>query len=247
MASLVLDIINAAALQIGAVQSGETLSGQEAQDILNTWQRLISSSNTLSNTVYSTRTDTYTLTPGTQSYTLGTDPSTSAVGTLSPVRPARITGINLVMSGNGTPVYIPLRSLDVDEWAAITVPAIPGIPHAYYADYEYPYCGLYFYSLPSLAYQVVVYSWQGLTQVVNLSDTVMFPDGYERFWISKLAIEISPMFGLMPSPTLLGIAQESEANIRSLNSRSPLLKSDPSLYGGRRKGGYNWISGSFGL
>lgn len=233
----VQDILTRAALNIGAVQANETLDTFESTDILAAWNALIASNSIQRASVFNVSKDAYTLTPGVQAYTLGTG------GSISAVRPVRITGVNVLVTAGSTQTKTPLLRMDDDEWRELPVSIGQGTPQRYYHDRAYPLSTLSFYVTPDHAYGVEVYSWAKLSQQVNLTDTVSFPEGYERFWVLKLAVEIAPMFSKEPSPTLLALMAEAEQAVKSLNRRSPRLISDPAVLhrGGRN---YNFKTGT---
>lgn len=245
MPSTVLDILKSAALRLGARQLGEELTGNEAQEMLTAWSQLIESENTRRNTLFTERQDTYTLTPGQQAYTLGTDPNGTApnnVGSLSAVRPNRVTAANLALISS--PEYdIPLEVMeDAAAWSDISYKTLVALPRVLYRDSGYPFDTWYIYPVPDQAYKINVWSWQQLTEDLALTDYVSFPQGYERFWITKLAIECGPIFGIEPSPSLKETAWEAERNVRSANSRSPRMRQDPALMSRNKRSGPDSLS-----
>ena len=132
--------------------------------------------------------------------------------------------------------------MNIDQWAGIRYQNFSGPPWRYYQDSEAPFLKLYFYSTPDQNYQITLYQEEPLPQVINLTDTLAFAQGYERWMRTCLAIEAAPFFDLTPSPTLMRNNDEAALNVKNRNRKSPALVSDLNLVGGPR-GRFNYLGG----
>ena len=315
--STVLDVITAAALEVGAVQIGEPLTGPEQTVMLSTWQRLIDSMTLDRGNIHTVRIDTYPLVSSQPLYTMGTDPratqisvssvtnasvavitlsaphgitvgltnavvisgaaglwqpingnwvataisattlsiplNTTSFGALTgtvtlvvagvwdAVRPVKISTMNLLFSSG---VQTPIFPIDWDEYAdlALTVPPQPadgviinpnpvvtGPPLKYYCDYNSPLATIHLYPEPDQFYYVVVYREQELEQVVNLTDTLIFARGYERYMVLALGIEAADSLGVTPSQNTMAKFAKAEQAVKGKNRKSPRLLTDPQL------------------
>jgi hypothetical protein len=152
--------------------------------------------------------------------------SLQVAGTWNFVRPVEITAVNLVLDTN---VFREVRVIDAEQYADIRFLDVNAPSTRLYNDNNAPVSTVRLYPTPDQAYSVIVYSLQGLPAVLSLDQQVVFAQGYERYWVTQLAIEIAPLFGLDPSATLIRNADRAESAVKSRNRRSPRLLSDASL------------------
>jgi hypothetical protein len=150
-------------------------------------------------------------------------------GEWSFTRPTKITRINLDWNSNFVTHMTPA---DANQYGDISIPNLFAPPQRWYDDEDSPLSKLYFYPKPNRDYTAVVYSEQALEKPLALTDQVVFAQGYERYWVSTLAIEVAPKLGAKPSPTLLGIAADAASKVMGKNRRSPALVSDSALVQG---------------
>ena len=246
----VRDIIEAATIKIGARQSGEPLDGTAADEHRKELNRMLTALNTNSANIFTRRIDTYTMTANKQSYTIG-DPS-GTLTDLAGVRPARIEkgGVNLFLTTSPV-IRVPIDLVDDSQWADIRLQAVYTYPRKLYYDggnydpsatpAQYP--KLYFYPIPAAAYQWEMYTWNKFTEVSNLSEDLILPDGYEDFIVTNLAVRLCEDYQKQPSQNLLRLANDARAAIQSMNVQSPLLGSDPLLTVGSGRY-FNWLDRS---
>lgn len=150
-------------------------------------------------------------------------------------RPARIERISArYYSGSSQPYEIPLSMIDVEHWQAIPVKDTASTyPLSVYNDDSFPYMNLSFWPVPNGPANCVVYCWDPLSELANLTDLVELPTGFNRAFKYNLAIEIAPYFEREPSATIQKIAMQSKHNIANINQETPELHYSP-LFGGRK-------------
>ncbi len=176
---------------------------QSVNEILDSWDAMRLN-------IYAISEATYTLTNGTQKYTLG--PSGAA---LTGPRPVSIKRATVITPGGA--VY-PIELVSAEEFGAITDRSAQGaIPRRLYNDNAFPNCTLWFWPVPNTAATVELFTWNPFTQFVALTDTFAMPPAYQRALVKRLAIELAPKFQRPVDPALASIAKESMEAVQGLN------------------------------
>lgn len=167
-------------------------------------------------------------------------------GQLDYERPVEITDVNLIYPNN---VFVPLYPLQPDQWANINYFDVNSPPLNYWYDNAAPFGLIRLYPKPNENYQLQIYSTQqlirkaGIPGLFDLTTQLQLAQGYDRYWMYAVAVEISPFFNLDPTPALLALYKDAKDNVTSLNRRSPASISDPALCDRLRQGLYNWKIG----
>ena len=225
---------------IGVLASGETLSGNEVADGLVILQQMVDEWQNERLDIFTININTFPLTPGTQTYTLGTS------GVFNIPRPTRIERMSIQSLLNpAQPLELPLEMLSDAGWQAIPVKNISSsLPTLVYDDGAFPLRNLNFWCIPTIAVNTLIYSWQPLTTFPDLTTDITFPPGYLKAIRYNLAVDLAPEFGRPVPPEVMMQAMSSKEKIKILNS--PLVESriDPVLSGPRGQV-YNWISDTF--
>lgn len=274
MASYTLQQFAVQALRdIGCLRSGQSfIAGPNAdiiQDILTAAQQLVDAWLLDELLVPFIRIDVYTLTAGTQYYTIGPNETTGRVLnegniTTKPIqatRPTRIQWANLLINTTNPVVRQPIEILrDDDEWGKLRVQQIPfAIPYKLYYDHQFdPTNGfgvLYLWPGPLASYQLEVFTWQ---QIQNFADAVTaysFGPGYARFIRKTLAVEIVPMMRMYVKERRLGIpdpimlnevkvqAKHARRDLERYNAPEPAVVVDQAFQGTRGRGTFSYGSG----
>lgn len=116
-------------------------------------------------------------------------------------------------------------------------------PRSYYPDSGAPITTVELYPIPDANYTLEISTAQSLEYPFTIDDELEFADGYERYWVTGLAIETGPIFDLDPSATLIRNYEEAKRYVKSPNSRSPNLKGDPALVRNPMSGKLYFYSG----
>jgi len=173
---------------------------------------------------------TFPLTANKQSYTLGTG------GDFSTPRPVKIEKLSVIYSGTGTTsIELPLdAAFNLEQWQNICVKSTPSnFPLACYIRPEYPNQILNFWPIPTGPASIILYTWDQMPNLVNLTDLIELPQGYSDALIYNLAVRLCQMFDRVPSPQLLQEAKEAKHDINDINAGSVALHLDPMWTGGR--------------
>lgn len=212
------DIIRRSLKLLGILAAGETPSADDQADglvelnaLLGTWanERLL---------VHGTRRAEYTLTGNLSPHTIGTG------GTFNTTRPLRIDAAGIVRVGET--VETGIKKLTDAEYQAISEKAqLDEVPTRFWVEQTYPTAKLWFWPVPTTAATLVLYTWSRIS-AFSANDTVSLPDGYENALAHALAIQIAPMYGVEPSPTVRDNASNAIAAIKRTNMPEVLMELD---------------------
>lgn len=210
-----------ALVEIGALAPTQTPSAVEIQSGLRKFNRFLDSMSTEKLIVPTKAREEFSLVSGTQSYTIG--PS----GTFNTGRPLAIEVAKIEdQTITPTPEY-PLDLIDLNQWANIVQKDIDAsIPTKLYYEETYPLGILHFWPKPQGSLKAALYMWKALTQIANADTTIAFPQGYEYAFLYNFALALCSEYGKEPSATLLSLAIESKANIKSLNIKDVLMSTE---------------------
>jgi len=212
-----LDVVVRAykALTVVATSSATSPTTEQRNDGLTAFQSLLDSWNTENLTLFSVRENSFTLSIGVSSYTVGSG------ATVNVTRPMQILQAYVRDSGgNNYPLNIRTR----DQWNMIgnrSSIITSQIPTDIFYDPTYANGVIGVFPYPLAAYTVFFDSYDPLSTVSTLTQTISFPPGYERAFVFNLAVEISAQTGI-PLPqsgtNIQKLAEDSLANIKRINA-----------------------------
>ena len=222
------DFITKALRRLGAVAPDETVSATDISTGMDVFNDLIDSWNTERLAIYTVVNQSFTLTSGKQTYTMGSG------GDFNVARPPQIErGVLQVTTVPNAPFEIPLESYTDQQWAAIRMKSIGNTyPQVFYDDGAYPLRSISFWPIPDVNQNFICWYWSPLTQATSSSDTLTFPPGYARAVNWNLALELAAEYpGAANVGLVANAAMEAKAKIRSLNSANnvPFMACDPAL------------------
>ena len=233
------DVITASLQDLGLVSASESPSADDSALALSRVNDWIDGLATQNLTVYTNARTTWTITSGKTSYTVGTG---GDVPCTRPIAPTDILNIGY-QDTSVSPVqeYLLGRPLTEDGYAALTPKSLT----ATYPQYWY-YNPTFASSLGTLTpwpvptsstLQGVIYTPVPVTEFTGLTDTILLPPGYRRYYRTSLALELAPSFSVVPSPGLQQIANEAATEVKRSNQRLMDLSLDR----------VTWIGGDIGL
>lgn len=210
-----IDILTMAAKDAMILGAGQTLSNDDAQDILLKANRIIDNWTADDRAIYVESFDRYVLTPNHSPHTIG--PGGDFQDT---VRPVTIENAELVNTSLSPAVKIPITLRDYQWYAEQVVPTLTSaIPTDLYYASSFPLGKLYLWPIPTVAYTLELWT-RGQIDAITLAGTVTFPPGYLDALTLTLAENICPMFGQRVSPDLA--TQASAARARAFATFSPI-------------------------
>lgn len=240
-----VDVITSALRLINVLASGETPTAAEAADSLVVLQGMLDTWNSERLMIYTIPRLVFNLTTGQQSYNLGSNPPN--VWDFNYPRPARIERIGIIWLGDvNQPLELPLQYLTYEQWANIPVKNITSsLPQYVWDDGGYPFRSLNFWPIPNTNDQVTIYPWSAVTLPTTLTSLMSFPPGYFQAFRYNLAVMLAAEFPMVPPQimqTVMQIAAQSKAAIKSMNMPILDLTVDPALTPQGKDGLYNWIT-----
>ncbi len=232
-----LDLINSSLRLIGVLASGETVSNDEANDALASLNQMLDTWSTQNLLIPAKISESLALVVNQQTYQMGT-----GAPDFNTARPQKIENINWQQVSGSTTLEIPIEILNQDQWAAISIKTITSnLPTRMWPQYLYPYVKLNFWPIPSVAGNVIVWSWKPLSSIATLTTSLSVPPGYLRALRYNLGIELAPEYGRQLDPVVIENAVESKASIKRMNSPITLLGIDPGVL--PKKSTWNWFTG----
>lgn len=222
---------------IGVLASGENPSANEANDAFKSLNAMIDNYSTQSLIVLSRVYETFSLVVGQSVYQWGT-----GAPDFNSSRPQKIENINWIQTSGSTTVQLPIEIINQDQWAAIAVKTInSNLPTRMWPQYLYPYAQLNFWPIPSVAGQIMVWSWKPLADIASLDTVLSLAPGYEDMLTYNLAIRLSPEYGVQPSEIVLATAISSKADVKRMNIQPLLMGCDDGTL--PKRSTWNWFTG----
>lgn len=223
------DIITRAMKALQALGATEVPSAAEATDGLTAFNALLDSWSLEGLNAYRVDENSFTLVPGTASYTIGSG------GAINVTRPLDITQAYVQDSGSNN-FLINIRTRD--RWNMIGnrgTTVTSQIPTDMFYDPSYPLGVIYLFPTPLTAYTVFFDNTLDQVTFAALTTVLSMPKGYERAMVFNLAVEISSQFGIpipasAPGQKSIGdLARESLANVKRMNIQEVIADTDPAI------------------
>lgn len=170
---------------------------------------------------YSVHQDSFPLSTGTSSYTIGVN------GTVAVTRPTKVVDPCFVRDASG--YDSPVRVISAETYGRLVSKGAGNtIPQVLYYDNGFSATStatMFVYPVPSTALTLFFSSWQQLQAFAALSTTVLLPPGYQLFIETNFAIHLAA--GQVPvSPELAKMARDAKAAVKSVNLPSTFMKLD---------------------
>lgn len=201
------DLIKASLRKIQVLGVGASLSPEDAADALEALNAMIASWSVDGALIYTETKETFSLTSGTISYSIG------ASQTWNTVRPTKIKSGYVTYSGYDTPI----RLIGKDDYAEIVDKDVSGVPCEFYYDAGYPAGNVYVYPVPLSNMSVTLFSEKPLTAFASLNTDFEMPPEYERAIVYNLAVEIAPEYEREAPISVKRIAKTSLQLVKTQN------------------------------
>lgn len=204
------EIITRALRGIGAIDAIETPSAEDMSAGLLALNDLVEAYSIKRGSIYAQATETFTLTPGDGSYTIG------SAGDIATARPLRIESAFLRYGAIDYPLEIIASR---DQYNAIEYKSVGGLPARLYYDPTFSSGTILFDRLPDKAYQLHLTSWKPFTAFASSGAVVNMPGYLSRYWRICLQIELAAEYGKPIEPVWIGQKDEMESDMRALHRR----------------------------
>lgn len=241
-----LDFIADALVEVGAYAPGDVIASPVLDVCVRRLNYLINEWEALRRYAYNVNFALYTLTPY-HSPTLigpGLAPPDFATANVSP-RPPRLVGCNLVLNNTNPSTDLIVNVRDDAWWLSNSVKSITSTtPTDVYYSPDFPNGSLYFWPIPTVAYQVRLEVWVSVGEVDpdTLGVTnVIIPQAYALAMMLTLAERICRPLGRDIPASLSADAARARAALESNNISSPRIASADVGTGVRGdRAGFNW-------
>lgn len=208
-------IITQALQKIGVLASGETATGNDANDCLIALNTLVDSFPLDDFKQFTTQEVIATLPPGVTTRTIGPGMQVDTP------RPVRVMGGAFCRSGG---IDYPLDVITREQYAAISdKDASAHAPTQVYYDADAPTGLLYFYPTPAGSLELHLPVQQHLSEFTSLTADYSLPSGYRRFLVYALAVEVAPAFEREAPPQVQRTYQGLLRSLKRVNFSVPIL------------------------
>lgn len=231
--------------ELGAIAANESPDADISMTVLGKLRRLLNNWNADRRAVYATAFPEYTLVPNLSPHTIG---PTGATFTAT-IRPVSLDGCNLIINTSPTPINTRIVVRDSQWWLGQTIPGITtSYPTDVYYQPDWPNGKLFFWPVPTSAYDVQLMIRVLLNDIPDLTTTFTLPPGYQDAITLTCAESCFALFPATAPATMIKIeqqAREARARIFDNNDQPLRLKTRDSgmeVNQGRR-GDFNFWTG----
>lgn len=205
---------------ITVLGSGETIPADDAADSLKTLNQMLDSWAADGQVIYERAVETFPLSQGVNSYTMGPG------GDFDTTRPLSITQVNVSLGV----INYPLDIWGWETYSTLDFTNFDAICSDVYVNNTNPLVELKFYPNPIGSLTTTIYSMKNITDL-TLDTVLAYPPGYERALRFNLAVELAPEYEREASKTIRDIAFQSLATIKRNNQQyaAPMSRVDPIL------------------
>jgi len=233
------DLITSALKLIGAISGIETPSPDEQMDALARLNDMLDAWAANSMAIFQIIRTEWPLTYGKQVYAIGQGPGAD----FQAFRPIWIQRAGIVETASQPEFELPIKLLNADEWAQITIKGTAATLSWYlWDDFAYPNSNLSLWPKPiSGTLKLALYVPTPVSRFTSAAVPLGFPPGWSEALRYNLAVRLCPEWGRPLDPVVANIAQESFATLQRANTRPSYLGIDSALIGPERSI-YNWLT-----
>ena len=224
-----LDIIADALIEIGMLAPGETPDPETGQWAFRKINYLLDTWATKKNYVYAQNLAIYTLVPNQSPHFIGPAPGAQFS---VPQRPVKIVRATVILNNTPQPfVSIPLTLRDEQWWMENTIQQLSSSqPTDLYYNPTFPNGSLFFWPIPTTAYQTQLETWALLAQFDSITDPIggpgaalTIPPGYRNALMLSLAESLLSGGQISANPELKVQAAAARAGVFGLNNAVPRM------------------------
>lgn len=202
-------LIEDAFVELGIIPAGSELHPLDMKWATRKFNSFLKSKSVDGLNLYYKVRESFTLTSGTNTYTIGSG------GAFDTVRPNKIKSA-FIRDTNNLDHNVEIRP--IDEYYQISDKDAQDRPREIYYDKQYPLGIIYLYYTPNAAEALHISSFKPLETYDDIPvDDVDVPGEYEEMFISNLALRFCPRYGRTPSPELKETALRTLQAIRNNN------------------------------
>lgn len=240
--ALARTIIRDALTEIGVLAEGEAPESAWSTLALRRFQYQIDSWNAEELTLAVQQRESFTLTSGTATITIGE----SGSPTVNAPRPTFLQMVNYVVPGSSPAVEVSLAPMDRDSYAALSIKTLESaLPTQYFLNPTTPNSTIFFWPTVDQDVTIVLYYPLNNTDPATLQTDIIGPPGYQEAFMYQLALRLCTPFGREIPSALPEMAANALARMKRPNTQPGLLGVDAAVapFGGG--GAYNVIADTY--
>lgn len=231
------EMIGSAHRLLNLANAGNSLPEAVYQENLLSLNRMIDSWNTERLSVFSTQDQTFIWPAGQITRTLG--PTGDFVG----VRPVLLDDATYYRDP-GTNVSFGIKFINQKQYDGIAVKTVTSTyPQVIFVNNTYPDITMTIYPRTTRDVEWHFISVDELNNPATLNTSLFFPPGYLRAFTYNLAMELSPEFGVEPSPQVQRISMTSKRNLKRINNPDDVMSLPYAIVATRQR--FNIFAGNF--
>lgn len=205
------ELIESAALKLGAKDSGEALTPDESTDSLAILNSMLDNMALKRLMVYQIVQNSYTWPALASSRTIGTS------GNFNATRPIRIEDGTYFEDSNSQNYQVNIIRNRSTYDAITTKTATSTYPDYLFYDPAYPLGVLNVYPVPDVSLTLKLNSWQTLQSFASLTTDLSLPPGYRWMIEHNLAVALEALFSFPAPPSVVREAKSSMSDIMRVN------------------------------
>lgn len=204
------DICNSILRKLHVLGRGQIIPDDQLNDVLNNINNMLATWSIEGSLVYTQSSETFSLTSGQATYTIGSGQDFDTT---------RILDIVSAFTSQGETDY-PLQSYNQTQYNYIENKNIGGIPEVYYFDGGYSVSNISLFPVPSGVTTITLNTKKQLDGFVDLDTVYALPPEYEAAIIYNAAIWIAPEYEKEPTRGVINIANRTKKAIETQNRRN---------------------------
>ena len=168
--------------------------------------------------------ESFALTASDGSYTIGSG------GDFNTTRPTKIVDPCFIRDSSN--LDSPVQIIDAAAYGRIVQKNIDG-SYPGYLFYDAAYSSslgtIYLYPEPQAGLTLFINSWQQLASLSTLTASLSLPPGYQRAIEFNFAVEFASEFGKEPPASVVALAKQTKAALKSLNITEAFMRLDAGI------------------
>lgn len=217
------DLIEAAALKLGAKQTGEALTADEASDSLSILNSMLDYWAIKHNLVFQIQQESFTWTGGSASMTIGSG------GDFDTVRPDKIEAGTYFRDSNNIDVPVEILKSREAYDSLSSKSDTTTFPSKLFYDPAFPLGVIYVYPVPSSNITIKINSTQDFQNFTSLTTAMSLPRGFQWAIEHNLAVALEPVFQVPASAAVIREANNSLSALKRVNSRPVFSSTEASF------------------
>jgi hypothetical protein len=224
------DLIHDALIEAAISSPGEPDDPDTAQWAFRKCNYLLDTWASRRNYVYASSFNIYTLVPNLSPHLIGPAPGATFV---VPQRPVKIVRATIILNNTPVPfVSITLNLRDEQWWMENSIQQLQSQqPTDLFYNPTFPNGQLFYWPLPTIAYQTQLETWGLLSQFGSITDPIggpgaagTIPQGYRNALMLSLTESLLPAGEKAANPVLGALAAQARAAVFGNNSRVPRMQ-----------------------